>query len=101
MGPMDHVEEVGDDAGGEEPLAALVEVQAPGVAGPLGDVFEGGGRGVIPPDAAVDGRAFLLGRAGLADVGGLGDAVAAVEPAVRAPRQAIDHVVPALPRPAV
>ena len=51
---LDHVVEVGDDAGGDEHLAAGVEVDAPGVAGAVGEDLEGVPGRVIAPDAGVD-----------------------------------------------
>ena len=51
--------------------------------------------GMNAVDAAVAVDALVGRRAGLADVGGAGAAVAAVEPAVRAPGEAVGEVVPA------
>ena len=85
---LDHVIKVRDDAGRDEHLAAGVEVDAPGVAGAVGEDLEDVPRRVIAPDAGVDRRALGVGRAGLADARVGEDAVAAVEPAVGAPGEA-------------
>src|SRR5262249_41987804 len=84
------VEEMLDDTVGDEQLAVLVPVQAPGVGGARGHQFEGLARRVVAPYAAVQGRAFLLWRARRADQGLRLDAVAAIQPAVGSPGQAVE-----------
>ena len=78
----DDVEQVRDHAVGDERLAVVVEVEAPGVRRAVGDGLEDLPGGVIPPDAAVDRHAVVVGRARLADPRVRQDAVAALEPAV-------------------
>jgi hypothetical protein len=56
---------------------------------------------VIPPDAGVDRHALLVGRARLADAAVREDAVAAVEPAVGPPDEAVERLVRVLIAPAV
>ena len=63
----DDVEEVVDDAVGDEHLAVVVEVEAPGVGGAVGDASKILRGRVIAPDAAVDGDALLRRRARPAD----------------------------------
>jgi hypothetical protein len=63
---LDHVPEVRDDAGLDEHLAVLVEVDAPGIAGSLGEPFKDLLEGVIAPDRGVHGDALVVRRAGLA-----------------------------------
>ena len=100
VGAGDDVEEVRDHAVGDEHLAVVVEVEAPGVGRAVGDGLEDLPGRVIAPDAAVDRR-----RASSSGVPGLPtrefdeDAVAAVEPAVGAPGQGVEHVVLGLDAP--
>ena len=96
---LDHVVEVRDHAGGEEGLAVLVEVDAPGVARAVGEDLELVLRRVIAPDPGVDRDAVLVGRAGLADLRVGEDAVAAVEPAVGAPGERVQGLVRVLRSP--
>ena len=98
---LDDVVAVRDDAGLDERLAVLVEVEAPGVARAVGEDLEVVPRRVIAPDAGVDRRAVLVRRAGLADLRVGEDAVAAVEPAVRAPGEGVQRLVRVLVAPAV
>src|SRR5262249_18822231 len=93
VGAGHDVEEVLDDAVGDEQLAVLVPVQAPGVGGAPGDHLDLPARRVVAPDAAVHGGPLLGGGAGRADAGLRLDAVEAVQPAVGAPGQAVDDVV--------
>src|SRR5262249_38726363 len=100
-GPLNNVEAVRDDARLAERLAAVVEVEAPRVAGAVGEYLEDVARRVVAPDAGVDRDAVLVGRARLADARVGEDTVAAVEPAVRAPDEAIERLVGVLVVPAV
>ena len=50
----DDVPEMLDDAIGDEGLAVVVEVQAPGIGGAVTDDVEKVSGGVKPPDAAID-----------------------------------------------
>ena len=56
---------------------------------------------MITPDGTTQLRAFVLGRARLADHRVRGDAMPPVEPAVRSPHQTVHHVMTCLQRPAV
>ena len=56
---------------------------------------------MIPPDAGVDLRALVVGRARLADVRMREHAVTAVQPAVGAPDERVERFVRVLIRPAV
>ena len=51
---LNHVIQVRNHAGGEEGLAVVVEIDAPGIAGAVGEDFEFVPRRVIAPDAGVD-----------------------------------------------
>ena len=90
-----------DDAGFDEGLAVLVEVEAPGVAGAVGEDLEDVPGRMIAPDAGVDRHALVVRRARLADARMREDAVAAVEPAVRAPGEGVQRLVRVLVAPAV
>ena len=95
------MEDVLDDAVGDEQLPLLVPVDAPGVRRAVGVGFELVPQRVIPPDAAVHRRPLSRRRARLAEQRVAENAVAAVEPAVRPPGQVADDVVPGLEVPAV
>ena len=97
----DDVIQMWDHAGGDEELAVLVVVQSPGIAGTMGEDFELMAHGMVAPDAAVERRAFAVGRAGLADVGIGEDALAAVEPAIGTPDEAVQGFVGVLRAPAI
>ncbi len=101
MAAGDDVPEMIDDAIGDEHLAMLIEVEAPGIRRAVRHHLELFLGRMITPDAAVDRNALLLRRAGSADVRGGDDAVAAVEPAVGAPGEAVEDVVPGFERPAI
>ena len=98
---LDDVVKMRDDAGGDEHLAARVEVDAPGVAGAVGEDLEDVPRRVVAPDAGVDRHALVVRRARLADARVGEDAVAAVEPAVGAPDEGVERLVGVLLAPAV
>ena len=93
IGTGDDVPEVADDGVDHEEFAIGIPVVAPGVGAAVGDGFEDFAGGVVAPDGAVEFGAFFGRGAGGADGGGVGDAVAAVEPAVGAPAEAVDDVV--------
>src|SRR5262245_49303206 len=83
-----------DDAVGDERLAVLVEVHAPGVGRAVGDDLVLLLRRMVTPDAAVDGRALVFRRSRRSDARFGDDTVPAVDPAVRSPQKAIDDVMP-------
>src|SRR5438105_583169 len=87
------VEEMRDDARGEEAGPVFIVVIAPGIAGALGENFKLLRDRVIAPDAGVHRHAFVVRRARLADQRMREHALAAVQPAVRAPDEAIDGLV--------
>ena len=90
----DEVPQVPDDRVDEKALAELIPVHAPRIRGPARHDLENLAHGMIAPDRAVHRRALRVGRAGCADVRGGLDAVASVEPAVRAPAETVHDVVP-------
>ena len=92
---------MGDDAGGDDHLAARVEVDSPRVAGAVGEDLEDMPGRMIAPDAGIDRRAQCVLGAGLADAGVGEDAVAAVKPAVGAPDETIERLVGIMLTPAV
>ena len=100
-GARNHVIQVRDDAGGRERVAVVVEVEAPRIAGALGEDLEGLPGRVIAPDRAVELLTLGIRRSRLADVRVREDAVAAVEPAVGAPREGVERLVGVLIAPAV
>ena len=89
----DDVPEVADDGVDHEQLALGIPVMPPGVRAAMGDGFDDFPCGVVAPDGTVEFEAFVSRCAGSADGGGIGDAVAAIKPAIGAPAQAVDDVV--------
>src|SRR5579884_2847340 len=85
----------------DEALAVLVEIYAPGIARAFGKIFERVLDGMITPDAAGDDGAVLVGRTGLADLGKIEHAVAAVKPTVRTPGEGVQRFVRVVVIPAV
>src|SRR4051812_38783697 len=77
-------ERLGGVAAGEE-LAMAVEVDAPGVAAPLGEQLELPGPGVIAPDALLERDA--------ADVGSDRAPLRPIQPAVRPPGERVGEGV--------
>ena len=90
----DQVPEVPDDGVREKRLAVPVPIQAPRVGGTGGDDLENLPRGMKAPDRAIHGDALVRRRAGFADPRRGLDAVASIEPTVRAPAEAVHEVVP-------
>ena len=95
---LNHVEEVRDDAGLNEGVAVFVEVEAPRVARALGEDLEAFLHRLVAPHAGVDELPLRVRRTGDLDVRVREHAVAAVEPAVRAPAEGVEHLVRVLPR---
>ena len=89
----DQVPEVADDVVGEDHFAEVVVVEAPGIRRAAGHHLEAMRAWMHPPDRAVDRRAGRLGISRPPHAARGEDAVAAVEPAVGAPHQAVHHVV--------
>src|SRR5207253_1780465 len=95
------VKDVRNDAGGGEEVAKLVVVEAPRVAGAMGKDLELVADGVIPPDAGVERGSLFRRRSRLADLAVCEDAVAAVEPAVGSPNEAVERFMGIFVAPAV
>ena len=91
--PLDDVPEVRDDARLGEELPVVVEVHPPRVAGAPGEDLELLLRGVVPPVGAVQRNPLPPGRARLPDPGVGEHPVAAVEPSVRPPDEAVERLV--------
>src|SRR5262245_19387682 len=83
------------DAVRDEALPIVVEIDAPGVRRAVGEVLEFQARRMDAIDAAIAVNAMIR-RSGPGNVGWAGAPVAAVQPAVRTPGEAVDEVVPAL-----
>src|SRR5947207_13749009 len=92
---------MGDHAVGEERLAEVVEVEPPGVGRAVCDDLEDRAGRVIPPDAAIHRRSLLGRRTRPPYHRGGQDAVAAPEPAVGPPSQAVEQIMLSLATPAV
>src|SRR5205807_4477445 len=67
MASLRDMEQMRNYARFHDALAMLVEIYAPGIAGAFAEKLEDMFGGMIPPDAGIDGRAFVVGRPGLAD----------------------------------
>src|SRR5436190_18304571 len=65
---LNHMEQMRDDAGFDDALAILVEINAPGIARAFGKNFEFVFDGVVAPYARVDPRALAVRRTRLADI---------------------------------
>ena len=100
-GPLHHVEQVGNDAAGQEALSLVIEIDSPGIAGAVGEDFELTPGGVIPPDAGVEAGPFVVPGPGLTDVGVGEDSVAAIKPAIGSPDERIEGLVRVLVTPAI
>ena len=98
---LDDVEEVWDDTAGGETVTEIVKVEAPGVGEAAGEDFEFLGFGVEAPDAGVEIKALFFSCTRLADEGVGEDALAAVEPTVGTPDEAVQSFVSVLNTPAV
>ena len=90
----DDVPVVPDDIVREERLPVLIPVQAPGIRRAATDHVELLRHRMVAPDGAVQRYPIIRRRARPAHRGLRGDAVAAVKPAVRPPREAVHEVVP-------
>jgi hypothetical protein len=88
-----HMEEVINDAGADEGVSVAVEVDAPRVAGAVGEDLEAAGARVPPGDGSVHLNAVIVGVERIAN-GGVGeDAVSHVQVSVGAPGEAIEEFV--------
>ena len=97
----DDVVEMRNDARGDEPLAMLVVIEPPRVAGAMREDLELMPHGMETPHAGIDGLALVIRRARLTDAAVREDAMAAIQPAVRAPDEAVERFVGVLGAPAV
>src|SRR5207245_2550542 len=79
---LDDVKHVRNDASRGKGLAVIVEIDSPGITGPLGENLELVPERMIAPDAGIDGNPLVRRRPRLADLRVREDAVATVEPAV-------------------
>ena len=93
MSTLDHVVEVGDDAGSNESLSVVVEVHSPWVAGAPSEDFESVFCGVVSPDSGVHRNAICVRCARFADFAMGEHAMAAVQPAVRSPVECVQGFV--------
>ena len=86
---LNDVEAVRDDTRLDKHLAVVVEVEAPRVAGAVGENFKDMLGRMITPDAGSDRCALAIRRSRFADLRMREHSVAAVEPAVRPPAKGI------------
>src|SRR5581483_8659459 len=61
-----HLEQMGNDAGGAKRLAVFVKIDPPRVARPVSEDLKDMPRGVVTPDGGVERDAFLFWGSGLA-----------------------------------
>src|SRR5438874_1457681 len=88
---LDHVEEMRNHAGLNDALPARVEIDAPRIARPFREKLELPPHWMKAPHPGVQVYTLFFGRAGRADIRLREHAVAAVEPAVRSPRESIQR----------
>ncbi len=88
-------------AGCDKRLAAVVEIDAPGIAGPPGENFKLMPDRMIPPDPGIEGFALFIGRAGLSDFGVRKHAMTAIQPTVRPPDERVQSLMRVVPAEAV
>jgi len=98
---LDDVEEMGDDAAGGKAVAEVIEVEAPRIGEAASEDFEFASFGVEAPDAGVEVEAVVFGSARFPDEGVGENALAAVEPAVGSPDEAVQSFVAVVHAPAV
>src|SRR5690606_21306559 len=98
---LNDVIEVGNDAGGNERMPAVVEVDPPRIARSFGKNLELVPLRVITPYAGVDLHTFVIRRSWFADLRMGEDAMAAVEPAVGSPAEGVQRLVRVVVAPAV
>src|SRR5262245_25132918 len=101
VGAGNHLEDVLDHAVGDEAAADLVPIEPPRVGRAVADDLELPRHRMEAPDAAVQGDALRVGRAGLADSRVGENPVAGVEPAVGSPHRLVEDVMLRLEVPAV
>src|SRR5262249_34008286 len=75
MSSLDHVEQVGIDTVGDEALSVIIEIDAPGVGGAVGEVLEDQTARMNAVHATVTVDPLACGRAGTADIGRAGAAM--------------------------
>ena len=86
---LHNVPKVWNYAGGNESLSSIIKVYPPWVTSTPAKHFEFFLGGMVAPHASVDALTFAIRCSGFADIAVGEHAVAAVEPAVRAPGEAV------------
>ena len=82
-----------DHAVGDEDLPLIIEIQSPRIGRAVGNHFKNVMRWMISPHAAVERNPLRIRRARQTHQTFRPDPVAAVKPAIRSPRQPIEHIV--------
>ena len=85
----------------DEPIAVLVEVDSPGIAGPVRVDFELVSHRMVPPHAGVQRSPVFFGRPRFANVGMGEHAMATIQPPVHAPSETVEGFVSVLVSPAI
>src|SRR5262249_37085401 len=96
-----HVKRVRHDAGFDEALTMLVEIDAPGITGAIGKHFEGVLCRMIAPHAGVDGCAVLVRSARFSDARVSEYAVTAIEPTIGTPAKSVERLMRIFVMPAI
>ena len=86
---LHYVPKVWNYAGGNESLSSIIEVYSPWVTSAPAKDFEFFLGGMIAPYPGVDALTFAIRCSGFADIAMSEHAVAAIEPAVRAPGETV------------
>src|ERR1043166_6256258 len=90
---LNHVPEMGNDAGLDEALAVVVEIHSPRIARAFGEDFKLVLSWMIAPDCGIDPLALVFRGARLAYEGRTKHPVTTVKPAVRPPGEGVQRLV--------
>src|SRR5438552_10987532 len=98
---LDHVPQMRNDAGFDETLSMLVEIDAPGIARAFGEELKDAPGRMETPNAGSYGRALAWRSPRFANVGMREHSMTAIEPAIWSPAKSIQSLVGILIAPAV
>ena len=98
---LNNVKQMGNHTARGETLAVVVKVEAPGIGKAAGKNFEDLSRRVVTPDTSVDELPICGFVVRITDLRLREDAVAAIQPAIRAPDKAVQCFVAIIDTPAV
>ena len=94
---LNHVPQMRNHTRCDKRLTFIIEINAPGITGSIGEGFEDVFRGVITPHRAVHGDTLLVGFARSTHFRVGEHTVATVEPAIGAPDECVQRFVSVMP----